>query len=158
MILASRPVASLRRLAARPVGAHSSTRMRLARSAWRMLVTIVVLPTPGPPVMTVTLPVSTWATAARCEAARVRPVRSSTQGITFAGGALGADAVEFLQTLWGLRDDVEDLGTEGLHQFAGKVRANAFDHAGTQVLLDAFERRGGTTRSCVVLNCKPCVV
>jgi hypothetical protein len=72
MVLASSPVASLRPLAAQPVGAHSSTRRRLARSAWRMLVTIVVLPTPGPPVITVTLPVSTCATAVRCEAARVR--------------------------------------------------------------------------------------
>ena len=47
------------------------------------------------------------------------------------GGALGADAVEFLQALRGLRDDVEHLGAEGLHQFAGKVRADAFDHART---------------------------
>jgi hypothetical protein len=52
MVFASSPVASLRRLAARPVGAHSGTRMRLARRAWRILVTMVVLPTPGPPVMT----------------------------------------------------------------------------------------------------------
>ena len=60
-----------------------------------------------------------------------------------AGGALGADAVEFLQALRRLRDDVEDLGAEGLHQFAGKVRADAFDHAGAEVSLDAFQRGGG---------------
>ena len=55
MVLASRPVVSVRRLAARPVGAQSSTSIFLAWRIWRILVTIVVLPTPGPPVITVTL-------------------------------------------------------------------------------------------------------
>ena len=64
-------------------------------------------------------------------------------GRDHAGGALGADAVEFLQAVGGLRDDVEHLGAEGLHQFAGKVRANAFDHARTEVALDALQRGWG---------------
>src|SRR5439155_19048798 len=34
------------------------------------------------------------------------------------------------------------LGAKGLHQLAGKVRADAFDHPGAEVLLDAFQRRG----------------
>ena len=55
MVLASNPVVSVRRLAARPVGAHSNTSIFLAWSIWRILVTIVVFPTPGPPVITATL-------------------------------------------------------------------------------------------------------
>src|SRR5712691_2559294 len=53
MVLASKPVASVMRLAARPVGAHSR---RLVPFAARMRK--VVLPTPGPPVMTRTLDIS----------------------------------------------------------------------------------------------------
>ena len=53
----------------------------------------------------------------------------TAQAATTRAVRLGPIAVEFLQALGRLRDDVEDLGAEGLHQFAGKVRANAFDHA-----------------------------
>src|SRR5207244_1110934 len=42
---------------------------------------------PRAAVMTVTFPVRTWATAARCEVARVRPVCASTQGMAFAGSS-----------------------------------------------------------------------
>ena len=65
MVLASAFVDSDNRLAARPVGAHSRTFTPLARMIRRMLLTTVVLPTPGPPVITVTLPLTAWATALR---------------------------------------------------------------------------------------------
>ena len=55
MVRASNPVASLNRRAARPVGAHSTRSTPLAARMRRMASTIVVLPTPGPPVMTTAL-------------------------------------------------------------------------------------------------------
>src|SRR2546426_3499867 len=55
---ASRPVASPRCLAARPVGAQSSTRAPFAARMRRIAVMIVVLPTPGPPVTTRTFETS----------------------------------------------------------------------------------------------------
>src|SRR3989442_11390298 len=85
MVLASRPVVSVRRLAARPVGAQSSTSIFLAWRIWRILVTIVVLPTPGPPVITVTLLCRAIATASRWEGDKVRLVFCSTQGRARAG-------------------------------------------------------------------------
>lgn len=85
MVLASRPVVSVRRFAARPVGAHSRTSIFLAWRICRILVTMVVLPTPGPPVITMTLLPRTMATASRCEGESVRPVLCSTQGRAFTG-------------------------------------------------------------------------
>jgi hypothetical protein len=55
MVLASNPVASVIRLAARPVGAHSDRLVPLAARMRRIELTIVVLPTPGPPVTAKTL-------------------------------------------------------------------------------------------------------
>ena len=55
MVLASKPVASVMRLAARPVGAQSRSLAPFAARIPRIALTIVVLPTPGPPVMTRTL-------------------------------------------------------------------------------------------------------
>ena len=52
IVLASTPVASVMRLAARPVGAQSNSRTPLAARILRIELTIVVLPTPGPPVTT----------------------------------------------------------------------------------------------------------
>ena len=52
MVLAVLPVVSASRLAARPVGAASTHFSFLAAKISRMLRTRVVLPTPGPPVMT----------------------------------------------------------------------------------------------------------
>src|SRR6266566_4962083 len=63
MVLASKPVASFMRLAARPVGAHSKSLMPFAARIRRMAFTSVVLPRPGP--------------------ASTRPVRCSIQGIAF---------------------------------------------------------------------------
>ena len=54
MVFAPQPVVSVIRLAARPVGAHSRHSRRLAVNTLSMLLTMVVLPTPGPPVMTST--------------------------------------------------------------------------------------------------------
>ena len=55
-------------------------------------------------------------------------------------GALRADAVDLLQALGRLLDDVEHLFAEGLHQLLGVDRADALDHAGGEVLLDALGR------------------
>src|SRR5882724_11557150 len=79
MVLASSPVVSVRRFAARPVGAQSNTSIFLAWRIWRILVTLVVFPTPGPPVITVTLLPKAIATASCCEGESVRAVFCSTQ-------------------------------------------------------------------------------
>ena len=50
MVLASRPVTSDIRLAARPVGAHSATLQPDCSSRSMMALMVVVLPVPGPPV------------------------------------------------------------------------------------------------------------
>ena len=72
MVLASSPVASLMRLAARPVGAHSS----MSFSSFKRLMMqrmMVVLPVPGPPVTTST-PSSTALLMARfCSALKRTP-------------------------------------------------------------------------------------
>ena len=54
MVLTSSPVLSDRRLAVRPVGAQRANATRLAPITFRTELTSVVLPTPGPPVMTST--------------------------------------------------------------------------------------------------------
>ena len=56
--------------------------------------------------------------------------------------AFGANAVEFGQAFRGLLNDVKDLFLKGLDQFFGKVRADAFDHPGAEILFDAFEGTG----------------
>ena len=53
-VLAYSPVDSERRLAALPLGAQSPMLRCLALKIFRMLLTRVVLPTQGPPVMTAT--------------------------------------------------------------------------------------------------------
>jgi len=65
MVRASKPVASVIRLAARPVGAHSSTSSPSACISRMMNRVMVVLPVPGPPVSTVTPPRSASSTASR---------------------------------------------------------------------------------------------
>ena len=88
-VLASRPVASLIRLAARPVGAASAMAGVLARRICRMVLTSVVLPTPGPPVITSTLARSASRTASRWLSARVIPALRSAQGIACSGSTAG---------------------------------------------------------------------
>ena len=64
IVLASKPVASFMRLAARPVGAHSKSFTPFAERMRRMALTMVVLPTPGPPVTTSTFEARAVSTAA----------------------------------------------------------------------------------------------
>jgi len=58
-----------------------------------MALTRVVLPTPGPPVITSTLEVSASATADLRLWAKTSPVRCSIQGIAFSGSIQGTLAV-----------------------------------------------------------------
>ena len=74
MVFASKPVVSVSRFAARPVGAHSRHFTPLARRIIRIEFTSVVLPTPGPPVMTTTRFASTVFSASRWLGASVFPV------------------------------------------------------------------------------------
>ena len=67
------------------MGAHSSTRTPLAPSTFRTEFTSVVLPTPGPPVITSTLAATASVSASRWLGARASPVLPSTQGIARAG-------------------------------------------------------------------------
>ena len=54
MVLASMPVLSDKRFAARPVGAQRTIATALASRIFKSEFTSVVLPTPGPPVITST--------------------------------------------------------------------------------------------------------
>ena len=76
MVRAGQPVASLMRLAARPVGAHSSTSPSW-RSRRMMTLMEVVLPVPGPPVITQTPSVSAASAAWRCSSQRLTPSSAS---------------------------------------------------------------------------------
>src|SRR5207249_11362486 len=64
---------------ARPVGAHSMHFTPLARRIIRIEFTSVVLPTPGPPVMTTTRFATAIFTASRWLGARVLPVCRSEE-------------------------------------------------------------------------------
>ena len=89
IVFASNPVASLIRLAARPVGAHSRISTPLADRMRRIELTIVVLPTPGPPVITETFEESAARTASAWPGARASPVLPSTQGRALSGSIWG---------------------------------------------------------------------
>ena len=89
MVLASKPVASVMRLAARPVGAHSRISVPFAARTRRMALTMVVLPTPGPPVITSTLDISASLIAATWLSASARPMCFSTQGKALSGSIQG---------------------------------------------------------------------
>jgi hypothetical protein len=65
IVFASTPVASVMRFAARPVGAQRSNRTPLAARILRIELTMVVLPTPGPPVITRAFAISAKRIAAR---------------------------------------------------------------------------------------------
>src|SRR5271166_5981434 len=81
MVLAANPVLSVSRLAARPVGAHNATDTDLAVTIFRIELINVVLPTPGPPVMTSTLLTSESPSARRWLGARVTASFFSTHGM-----------------------------------------------------------------------------
>jgi hypothetical protein len=83
------------RLAARPVGAHSSSLTPLAARMRRMPFTMVVLPTPGPPVMTSTLETSASLIAAVWVSARASPIRPPTHGNALSGSIQGHGSVPF---------------------------------------------------------------
>ena len=85
MVLASNPVASVIRLAARPVGAQSSRFTPLAARMRRMALTMVVLPTPGPPVITRTFDSRASRMAAIWLSASDRPVLRSIHGSALSG-------------------------------------------------------------------------
>src|SRR3979409_1519889 len=80
MVLASRPVASVMRLAARPGGAHSRSRTPFAPRIRRIPLTMVVLPTPGPPVITRVFDIRASLMAATWLSAKTSRIRSSTHG------------------------------------------------------------------------------
>ncbi len=82
MVFASLPVASASRFAARPVGAHSSTRRCRRPSASTMARTSVVLPVPGPPVITSNRLVHAASTASRWRVESVMPVMGSAPSVT----------------------------------------------------------------------------
>ena len=69
------PVASVMRLAARPVGAQSKSFTLLAVRILRIELTIVVLPTPGPPVITSAFAISARRIAACDPAWTFAPLR-----------------------------------------------------------------------------------
>ena len=86
MVLASNPVASVMRFAARPVGAQSSRlTFPLPTESRRIELTMVVLPTPGPPVMTRTFDIRASRIAVIWLSASDRPVFCSIQGNAFSG-------------------------------------------------------------------------
>ena len=64
-------------------------------------------------------------------------------GAGIAGSANRPDAVDLAQPVRRRLDDVEHLLAEGPHQLLGVDRANAADHAGAEVLLDAVDRSRG---------------
>jgi hypothetical protein len=59
-----------------------------------------------------------------------------------AGRANRPNAVDFAQPIRARLDDVKYLLAEGSHQLLGVNRANAPDHAGLEVFLDAVSRIG----------------
>ena len=89
MVRASNPDASVMRRAALPVGAQRTRPAPLAARMRRMALTMVVLPTPGPPVTTSTLEARARRTAALWLGARESPVRSSIQGRALSGSIRG---------------------------------------------------------------------
>src|SRR5215813_12837870 len=93
MVLAWNPVVSVKRLAARPVGAQSRMLTLLADRIRRIEFTIVVLPTPGPPVMTRTFDSSDRRIAAIWALAKASAVFCSIQGNAFAGSMKGQGMV-----------------------------------------------------------------
>src|SRR5277367_1509225 len=99
IVFASRPVLSDRRLAARPVGAHNAIAMVFARRILRIELTSVVLPTPGPPVITSTFEASATRTAAIWLWASASFVCFSTQGIALSASINGQGGLPTVSAL-----------------------------------------------------------
>ena len=93
MVLASRPVASDMRFAARPVGAHRATRAPRASRMRMMAFTSVVLPVPGPPVMTSSLSRAAFSTASFWTGERVMPAFASKTRDSSSGPCVAARPV-----------------------------------------------------------------
>ena len=93
MVFASMPVLSERRFAALPVGAARATFTPLATRIRRMALTKVVLPTPGPPVITMTFDETAFATASRWLGAKVTPSFCSIHGMALTVSMLGQDGL-----------------------------------------------------------------
>ena len=91
MVLASIPVLSERRLAARPVGAARATETPFATKMRRMASTRVVLPTPGPPVITMFFDETAIFTASLWLSAKVTPSFRSTHGMALPASMSGQD-------------------------------------------------------------------
>ncbi|MPM59645.1 hypothetical protein SDC9_106491 [bioreactor metagenome] len=91
IVRASRPVVSVMRFAARPVGAHSSTSSPSLSISSSMKLIIVVLPVPGPPVITHSPPPTALSTAARWSGAsfmlRASCARASSSSISMYGAS-----------------------------------------------------------------------
>ena len=64
----------------------------------------------------------------------------SAQPLRIRRERLGPMPVNLLETLGCLLDGVEHGRPKGLHQLAGVDRADAPDHAGAEIALDAFQR------------------
>ncbi|CAO3429353.1 hypothetical protein [Azospirillum doebereinerae] len=89
IVLASMPVASVIRLAARPVGAASRTLTDFTVRIFRIDFTRVVFPTPGPPVITMTLDANAIRTASFWLAANATPSLPSTQVMALSASISG---------------------------------------------------------------------
>src|SRR6476619_211558 len=131
MVLASKPVASLMRLAARPVGAQRSSFTLFAESTRSIELTIVVLPTPGPPVMTSTLETSARRIAVFWLSASCSPMRCSNQGRAYQLRRYLKQVLGERNQLFG-RQSAMSL-VHGLGQGEGDARA----HPDNGTLLDA---------------------
>ena len=98
MVLACRPVAPSMRLAARPVGAARSATTPLCSKILSTWFRIVVLPVPGPPVMTDTGLSTAMRTASRCFSDSISSA-ASTRSTTSAGTSRRGTARESATSL-----------------------------------------------------------
>src|SRR2546429_184556 len=135
MVLASRPVVSARRLAARPVGAHKPHFSFLALKTSRMPRTIVVLPTPGPPVTTRTLDDVRLRIAAMPLMAQL--LQDVAQGGLGAQRRIAGDAQAAGQLVGGLKAHAPDVARQAI-----RIGANQVDGLVPVRLVDAY-RPGG---------------
>ena len=107
MVLASAPVASVIRLAARPVGAARAKVMPMPAKAWVMQRMMVVLPVPGPPVMIMTPASRARVTASRWLSDRVSPSSRSYWLTSQKGLATGGS--ESCISFWAMLDSMRAI-------------------------------------------------